>query len=72
MSSDERESLFTAPYRVTMHEHVDDDFANVTVRCLGFPSAGAQPVEWPFVLKVPKADLAKWPLGASVRLSVTA
>jgi hypothetical protein len=58
-------------YTVRKHEH-DDKFAKVTLHCIGYPTEGLQPDEWDFVLRVPKADLDKWPLGLSVRLTVTA
>jgi hypothetical protein len=64
-------ALFSASYRVLTHEHVDDKFAKVVVRCVGYPTEGTQPVEWAFVLKVPKTELGRWPLGGSVRLAVT-
>ena len=66
------QSLFSAPYRVLVHEHVDDEFVKVTIRCLGYPTHGTQPDVFPFSLKVLRSELAKWPLGASVRLVVTA
>jgi hypothetical protein len=56
---------------VVKHEHVDAEFAEVVIRCLGYPTKGVQPVEWPFALRVPKNELDKWPLGLSVRLTVT-
>ena len=74
MASDQPNStaqLFRAPYRVVKHEHVDDKWARVEVRCLGYSTEGTHPVEWPFALMVPKVDLGKWPLGASVSLAVT-
>jgi hypothetical protein len=64
-------ALVGLPYKVRRHDHVDDVFASVTLRCLGYPTEGVQPAEWDFVLKVPKADLPKWPLGDLVRLAVT-
>lgn len=64
--------LFGASYTVRVYEHVDAEFAKVTLKCVGYPTKGVQPVEWEFVLRVPKADLAKWPLGASVRIKVAA
>jgi hypothetical protein len=69
--SAERESLFAASYRVVSHTHVDDEFAEVVIRCLGFPTHGVQPVAWPLAIKVPRSELSRWPLGLSVRLTVT-
>ncbi len=57
-------------YTVIRHER-DGKFATVALKCLGYPSEGVQPVEWEFVLRVPKADLGKWPLDLSVRLTIT-
>lgn len=68
--SDATTPLFSASYTVRVHEHVDAEFAKVTLKCIGYPTHGVQPAEWEFVLRVPKADLDKWPLGASVRLAV--
>lgn len=62
--------LFGASYTVRVHEHVDAEVAKVTLKCVGYPTKGVQPAEWEFVLKVPKADLSKWPLGTMVRLKV--
>jgi hypothetical protein len=63
--------LFAAPYWVKAHEHVDKEFAKVTLRCLGYSTHGAHPEEWSYVLLVPHDQLAAWPLGKSVRLRVT-
>lgn len=64
-------SLVSLPYTVRRHEHVDTKFAQVVIKCLGYPTEGVQPVEWEFAIRVPKADLSKWALGSSVRLEVT-
>jgi len=58
-------------YIVRRHEHLDAEFAEVTLRCLGYPSKNTQPVEWAFALKVPKDEPVKWPLGANVRVVIT-
>lgn len=71
-SRSDADPLFGAPYKVLTHEHLDDEWATVTIRCIGVPTKGIQPVEWPFALKVPKAELGKFPLGGHVRLAVTA
>jgi hypothetical protein len=65
-----RQPLAGFSYTVVRHER-DGKFAKVALKCLGYPTEGVQPVEWEFVLRVPKADLDKWPLDLSVRLAVT-
>jgi hypothetical protein len=64
--------LLRLPYKVMRHEQVSDALALVALKCIGYPTDGAQPVEWEFVVRVPKAELSKWPLGRHVSLMVTA
>lgn len=71
MTTKKDERLFYAPYRVVKHEHVDDKFVKVVVRCLGYPTEGVQPIEWEFALRVPRGDLVKWPISESVRLALS-
>ncbi len=61
---------FSLTYRVLSHEYVDDTLARVNLRCLGYPTLGSQPDEWPFSIKVPKGELSAWPIGSLVRLEV--
>jgi hypothetical protein len=70
MSRDATTPLAGFSYTVVRHER-DGKFAKVALKCLGYPSEGVQPDEWEFVLRVPRADLDKWPLDLSVRLVVT-
>lgn len=66
-------TLAGLPYRVRRHEHIptDDELVLVVLHCIGYPTKGTHPDDWSFALKVPRADLEKWPLGQIVRLEVT-
>jgi hypothetical protein len=58
-------------YQVQSLQHVDKDWARVTLHCIGYPSKETHPDEWNFVLKVPMEQIERWPLGMMVKLSVS-
>lgn len=64
-------SLAGWSYTVRRHDHIDKEFAEVVIHCIGYPTKGTQPSLWDFALKVPKSELSNWPLGASVRLVIS-
>lgn len=66
----ENATLLGLSYKVKKHEHIDDKFAAVELRCIGYPTEGTQPDEWAFGIKVPLADLDLWPLGKLVRMEI--
>jgi len=59
-------------YTVVRHEYVKTGpLAMVTIKCIGYPTEGVQPVEWEFSFLAPHNDLPKWPLGKNVRLVIS-
>lgn len=67
----ERKTLFSVSYKVLSHEHVDDEFARLVTKCVGYPTHAIHPAEWEFALIVPRSELAQWPLGSMVLLGIT-